>query len=831
MALFYSSCWFLLTGFLFSVIRLVTRYFFRYRIENGSQKDDSSCTLLPKKDDEIVSPSNVSRCFDSTPEVIEFKDSEYDGFEEKETTPSFSFKFQFQSSEDIRRSIEEFEVANDQENTPKTMTSSHIREAYVAADDNSSGRMELYDKKYEGRVVLIKDFQQLNSEAEVPHEVLKTGCTEAEMLSTDNVAAAETFVNSEINTSDKKDLLSEKDYCGFDSDAESISLSDVLSLKNQTVDSNSDGCPFDTDFYEFQDVTTNCIGGREELTEGIQKIPETQLKFSSNSDAESIGFSDRFTYVGNQVDVYKLYLSDTESMDFSEGSSVMNQSSVHDSTFSNDFLSGNDFSEHKGDLEDIRREDGRSMAAESLESEDTHFSISDNSDRESYKAGRTDDSTLSNKFLSEMDFCENGRELEGFNTKEAELDDDSKEPSTNNSQNNPSTSDSNDMNGLESLWEHQDLIEQLRMELRKVRAIGLPTIPEESESPRTINDLKSWRIDEDFLHEDAMDELQKFSKSYRERMRKFDILNYQKMYAVGFLQHKDPLQLMGCRKSSVPMMITSLLSQNFRLNGRQKADTDPSKKFIKELQSDLETVYVGQACLSWEFLHWQYEKSRELSESNPQGGCQYNQVAGEFQQFQVLVQRFLENEPFQGPRVQNFVKSRCVNRNFLQVPASKEDCFMDKEEERSRASDGISSKMLTEIMEKSIGIFWNFIKADKSETNGILKGILQTETELQDQKDLELLIDIRADLQKKEKKLKDLLRTGHCLVKRFQKHQEEKSDQLTFFAQVDMKLVSRVLKMTRITTDQLVWCRKKLNKITFQDRRIHREPSFYLFPC
>lgn len=73
---------------------------------------------------------------------------------------------------------------------------------------------------------------------------------------------------------------------------------------------------------------------------------------------------------------------------------------------------------------------------------------------------------------------------------------------------------------------------------------------------------------------------------------------------------------------------------------------------------------------------------------------------------------------------------------------------MDKEEERSRASDGISSKMLTEIMEKSIGIFWNFIKADKSETNGILKGILQTETELQDQKDLELLIDIRADLQK-----------------------------------------------------------------------------------
>lgn len=128
---------------------------------------------------------------------------------------------------------------------------------------------------------------------------------------------------------------------------------------------------------------------------------------------------------------------------------------------------------------------------------------------------------------------------------------------------------------------------------------------------------------------------------------------------------------MGCQKSSIPTMFTSLLSQNLRMHGRRKSDTDPSKKFIKELQSDLETVYVGQACLSWEFLHWQYERSRELSESDPEGGCQYNQVAGEFQQFQVLLQRFLENEPFQGPRVQNYVKSRCFHGNLLQIPAIK----------------------------------------------------------------------------------------------------------------------------------------------------------------
>jgi hypothetical protein len=86
---------------------------------------------------------------------------------------------------------------------------------------------------------------------------------------------------------------------------------------------------------------------------------------------------------------------------------------------------------------------------------------------------------------------------------------------------------------LESLWEHQDLIEQLKLELKKVRSVGLPTILEESESPKApMEDLKPWRIDAKFLREDPMDELNKFFKSYRERMRKFDILCYQKMYAI-----------------------------------------------------------------------------------------------------------------------------------------------------------------------------------------------------------------------------------------------------------------------------------------------------------
>ncbi|EEF28325.1 uncharacterized protein LOC8278104 isoform X1 [Ricinus communis] len=395
--------------------------------------------------------------------------------------------------------------------------------------------------------------------------------------------------------------------------------------------------------------------------------------------------------------------------------------------------------------------------------------------------------------------------------------------------------DAEDSNGLESLWEHQELIEQLKMELKKVRATGLPTILEEDESPKIMEDLKPWKIDEKFQREDRMGELHKFYKSYRERMRKFDILNYQKMYALGFLQSKDPLKSLSSNKVSTPAL-TSLLSQKFLLGKRKKSSSDPMMSFIKELHSDLEMIYVGQMCLSWEILHWQYEKALEIWDSDPYGIRCYNEVAGEFQQFQVLMQRFIENEPFEGPRVQNYVKNRCVLRSLLQVPVIREDSIKDKRARRIAAKDddnAITSDKLVEIMEESIRIFWRFVRADKDAHTVIQKSRRGTQIEPQDPTELELLTEVRTSLQKKEKKLKEKLRSGNCILKKFQKNQEESSsDQvLYFFSQVDMKLVSRVLNMSKITTDQLIWCSNKLDKINFVSRKIHVEPSFLLFPC
>ncbi|XP_016450306.1 uncharacterized protein LOC107775136 isoform X1 [Nicotiana tabacum] len=530
--------------------------------------------------------------------------------------------------------------------------------------------------------------------------------------------------------------------------------------------------------------------------------------------------------------------SDSVSVGFEHMRSLMSRLV---NSYSDGFLSDDDFGgEFELDsLNDINADYSEAknleLSEENLEPED--FEDSDNDTMEEFRKLEQEDS----EFLSQNDF---GEDLDKAKSVEFVTEDDKliingSQESENHKSNNAAVVDSTgDVNKLESLWEHQELIEQLKMEIRKVRATGLPTILEESESP-TMDELQPWKIDEMLHREDCMSELHKFYKSYRERMRKFDILTYQKMYAIGYLQkdpQKDPLQLLFNQKSSGPTL-KSLVSQNIRLfKHKNHDDIDPMVKFIKELQSDLEVVYVGQMCLSWEFLHWQYMKALNLWDSDPRGIRKYNEVAGEFQQFQVLVQRYIENEPFQGHRVQYYIKSRYDLRNLLQVPVIRDDRVKDRNKARTREKDdySITNDMLVEMLEESIRIFWRFVRADKDcySVMAKAKGQKVIHPEVQEEDDLELLLEIRKSLEKKEKKLQDVLRSGNCILRKFRKQREEDSDHvLYFFCQVDMKLVARVLNMSRLTKDQLVWCHNKLSRISFAHRNIHVEPSFLLFPC
>ncbi|CAD5333505.1 unnamed protein product [Arabidopsis thaliana] len=403
------------------------------------------------------------------------------------------------------------------------------------------------------------------------------------------------------------------------------------------------------------------------------------------------------------------------------------------------------------------------------------------SDSDFVDSSQTFTSNDEDGFLSDSDFAEASLK-KGQNRK---------------SDNSGSGSDSEeeeeeDTNGFESLWEHQDLIEQLKMEMKKVKAIGgLTTILEEEEEdddcPKIMEDLKPWRIEEEkkFKHVDTIGEVHKFHRSYRERMRKLDILSFQKSYALGLLQSKSPQQATSTLGSNPSQTsFSSVFSVNIRLWKAKKSEIEPMVQFVKEIQGELENVYVGQMCLSWEILHWQYEKAIELLESDVYGSRRYNEVAGEFQQFQVLLQRFLENEPFEEPRVQHYIKRRCVLRNLLQIPVIREDGNKDKKNGRRRDyeenNDGvIKSDQLVEIMEETIRLFWRFVRCDKL-TSSIYDQKSRTKSQIEpdheeDSEDLEMFAEVKSQLQNKEKRLRDVLKSERCIIRRFQKHKEEDS--------------------------------------------------------
>ncbi|KAG1342499.1 hypothetical protein COCNU_05G007280 [Cocos nucifera] len=610
----------------------------------------------------------------------------------------------------------------------------------------------------------------------------------------------EIAIDSETSSLDEKQVMDgakflSEDFHGFDTDSESLSSSDGYSVKDLIMDSDSEVFLSERDFigHEHGSDTTeasmNTNRYKAELLEDIHKLEEAQLQFNYSTDAESTDSGGCFRYIENRINFENIESDDiwseselskpeSEQSEMNEGeveSRVVqkvrerkwpssNASPIEFTDSSDDELySSKNTGSYRKSLDEVLSvsdsvnpetilEDLDGKKAENL-AKICHFEKTKSEPSNTRCDASTSSPLRSIHNAEQQDSAELRREVDEP-VQKSELGSEKKSPENDvkeSGENDLKYSydedlDDEDFDELESLWEHQDLIEQLKMELKKARATGLPTILEESESPKTVEDLKPWKIDEQLLHEDPMDELHKFYKSYRERMRKFDILNYQKMYAIGFLQLKDPLESMGSQKPLISA-VTSIISQSF-MPCRQKSNTNPSEKFIKELRDDLETVYVGQTCLSWEFLRWQYEKARELPESDPYRSHQYNQVAGEFQQFQVMLQRFIENESFQGPRLPNYVKNRCVIQNLLRVPVIKEDCLKDKMEEQRKGNDAITSEMLEDIMEESIGIFWEFVKADRDETPVILKGLLRAQAELQDPSDYALMMHIQAILHK-----------------------------------------------------------------------------------
>ncbi|KAE9605523.1 putative ribosomal protein L34Ae [Lupinus albus] len=108
------------------------------------------------------------------------------------------------------------------------------------------------------------------------------------------------------------------------------------------------------------------------------------------------------------------------------------------------------------------------------------------------------------------------------------------------------------------------------------------------------------------------------------------------------------------------------------------------------------------------------------------------------------------------------------------------------------------------IIKESMSVFWEFVKADKDYGNVILKAYQHVGIDLKDPTISGLLVDIKTQLQKKERKVKDIVRSGNCIVKKFQKHHEDQLDHEQIVAQVGLKLISRVLNMSNLRKEKVL---------------------------
>ena len=80
----------------------------------------------------------------------------------------------------------------------------------------------------------------------------------------------------------------------------------------------------------------------------------------------------------------------------------------------------------------------------------------------------------------------------------------------------------------------------------------------------------------------------------------------------------------------------------------------------------------------------------------------------------------------------------------------------------------------------------------------------------------------------KTSKVKDLRRAQKCIRKRKLKQVEEME---IVMALIDLKVVSRVLRMNDLSEEQLHWCEDKMTKVRVGDGKLQRDSSPLFFPA
>ncbi|KAL5974176.1 hypothetical protein ACLOJK_030839 [Asimina triloba] len=376
--------------------------------------------------------------------------------------------------------------------------------------------------------------------------------------------------------------------------------------------------------------------------------------------------------------------------------------------------------------------------------------------------------------------------------------------------------------------------------------------PEDEEEEEEETSSSEWRESE------AEDKhpwfgFDSFYEKYCERMLFFD-----KMSARRLQEAVPGIPLNPSPRSASKKLALSLRSLSFKKQNDILEESEQLHQLQDDPYQDLETTYVAQICLSWEALHIQYMQlnqmispEQENINSQAENVTSYSFAAEQFQQFQVLLQRFIENEPFeQGHRVEIFARIRNSLPKLLQVPDFQGS---DQRGQEDNSESPVFASDLRKEIENAIMTFRLFLKSDKKKSGSVLNlfgGNNQAENSLQQiqasldkqqrhrshfllsmepralhrvgepKNDPEVAYSIVACLFK-EMRLKELRRKKKGGKKNSWPTTPEQVELL--FGLVDLKVVARVLRMTKISKEQLLWCEEKMSKIDVSESRLQRD--------
>ncbi|KZV27965.1 hypothetical protein F511_34610 [Dorcoceras hygrometricum] len=123
------------------------------------------------------------------------------------------------------------------------------------------------------------------------------------------------------------------------------------------------------------------------------------------------------------------------------------------------------------------------------------------------------------------------------------------------------------------------------------------------------------------------------------------------------------------------------------------------------------------------------------------------------------------------------------------------------------------------IIESSILSFHQFVKADKKKSSSS-RNLFGTQNQMATPVE-----QIQSSLEKKSMKLKELRKRSKGYKKKSREHMD------MVLGVVDVKVLSRVLRTSKISKEQLFWCEEKLKKLVIADGKLQRDPSPLIFRC